>query len=131
MLRGSTNSSATKSDARHGDPAASTTPTGQTGLHNLGPMTGYHHRVKTHAGWQLHQPIPGIYLWVAPHGSIYLVDHTGTRQLRGPGNHPHTPEPSQPPHYTPQPPTIRLYTTPDPAQASHMERHLLELLHAV
>ncbi|WP_460871788.1 DUF222 domain-containing protein, partial [Nocardioides pakistanensis] len=94
-----------------GDPAASTTPTGQTGLHNLGPMTGYHHRVKTHAGWQLHQPIPGIYLWVAPHGSIYLVDHTGTRQLRGPGNHPHTPEPSQPPHYTPQPPTIRLYTT--------------------
>ena len=26
----------------------------------------------------------GIYLWRTPHGSIFLVDHTGTRQLRRP-----------------------------------------------
>ncbi len=59
-------------------------PPGQTGLHNLGKMTTYHHRVKTHAGWQVQQPFPGIYLWQSPHGSIFLVDHTGTRQLRRP-----------------------------------------------
>jgi hypothetical protein len=59
-------------------------PPGQTGLHNLGKMTTYHHRVKTHAGWQVQQPIPGIYLWQSPHGSIFLVDHTGTRQIRRP-----------------------------------------------
>lgn len=47
-------------------------------------MTGYHHRVKTHAGWTLKQPFPGIYLWRSPHGSIFLVDNTGTRQLHRP-----------------------------------------------
>ncbi len=57
---------------------------GQTGLANLGFMTGFHHRVKTHAGWQVEQPFPGIYLWRSPHGSIFLVDHTGTRQIRRP-----------------------------------------------
>ena len=59
-------------------------PPWQTGLENLGAMTGYHHRVKTHAGWTLKQPFPGIYLWRGPHGSIFLVDNTGTRQLRRP-----------------------------------------------
>jgi hypothetical protein len=57
---------------------------GQTGLHNLGKMTTYHHRVKTHGSWQLRQLFPGIYLWRSPHGSIFLVDHTGTRQVRPP-----------------------------------------------
>ena len=38
----------------------------------------------THGRWQLQQPFPGIYLWQSPHGSIFLVDHTGTRQLRRP-----------------------------------------------
>lgn len=56
----------------------------QTRIDNLGPMTGYHHRVKTHGGWQVVQPFNGIFLWRAPHGSVYLVDSTGTRQLRRP-----------------------------------------------
>lgn len=61
--------------------------TGQTGLGNLGGMTTYHHRVKTHAaGWSLTQPFPGTYLWRSPHGGLYLVDHTGTHQVRGPRN---------------------------------------------
>jgi hypothetical protein len=64
----------------HGKPAEK----GQTGLHNLGKLTTYHHRVKTHTGWTLRQPFPGIYLWRSPHGSIFLVDHTGTRQIRRP-----------------------------------------------
>ena len=57
---------------------------GQTGLHNLGGMTTFHHRVKTHGGWQVEQPFPGIYVWMSPHGSVFVVDNTGTRQLRRP-----------------------------------------------
>jgi hypothetical protein len=65
-------------------------PPGQTGLHNLGAMTVFHHRVKTHSPWQVKQPFPGIYLWRDPHGRYYLVDHTGTRPLgkATPGNTP-------------------------------------------
>jgi hypothetical protein len=50
---------------------------------NYGPMTTTHHRIKTHGGWQLRQPWPGLYLWRDPHGAFYLVDHTGTRRLPG------------------------------------------------
>ncbi|MDQ4084617.1 MAG: hypothetical protein M3165_02260, partial [Actinomycetota bacterium] len=59
----------------HGGPPA------QTGLHNLAPMTRHHHRIKTFGRWQLKQPYPGIHLWRDPHGTLYLVDHTGTRKL--------------------------------------------------
>jgi hypothetical protein len=51
---------------------------------NLVPLTRFHHRLKTHGGWQVHEPFPGIYLWRAPHGSIFLVDHTGTRKMTDP-----------------------------------------------
>jgi hypothetical protein len=54
-------------------------PPGQTRVDNLGPMTRFHHRIKTHSRWQLRQPFPGVYLWRSPHGHHYLVDHTGTR----------------------------------------------------
>ncbi len=57
---------------------------GQTGLHNLGGMTTFHHRVKTHGGWRVEQPFPGIYVWMSPHGSVFVVDNTGTRQIRRP-----------------------------------------------
>ena len=53
---------------------------GQSRVGNYGPMTKFHHRVKTHGRWQLKQPFPGIYLWRDPHGAFYLVDHTGTRR---------------------------------------------------
>ena len=56
-------------------------PPGQSRIGNYGPMTTVHHRLKTHAGWQVRQPFPGIYLWRDPHGGHYLVDHTGTRHL--------------------------------------------------
>jgi hypothetical protein len=39
-------------------------------------------------GWQLREPFPGIYLWRAPHGSIFLVDHTGTRKITDPWGRP-------------------------------------------
>jgi hypothetical protein len=44
-------------------------------------MTTTHHRIKTHGGWQVQQPFPGIYVWRDPHGEFYLVDHTGTRRI--------------------------------------------------
>ena len=51
---------------------------------NYGPMTTFHHRVKTHGSWTVRQPYPGIYVWRDPHGGFYLVDHTGTRPLHPP-----------------------------------------------
>jgi hypothetical protein len=33
-------------------------PPGQTRIGNLGPHTRYHHRIKTHGGWQVRQPEP-------------------------------------------------------------------------
>ena len=56
---------------------------GPSGPGNYGPMTRTHHRIKTHGGWDVKQPFTGIYLWRDPHGAYYLVDHTGTRALKG------------------------------------------------
>ena len=55
-------------------------PPGQTGMHNLGPMTGFHHRIKTHGRWHVRQPFPGVFVWRSPHGRIYTVNTTGTHQ---------------------------------------------------
>jgi hypothetical protein len=55
---------------------------GPSAIGNYGPMTTWHHRLKTHGGWQVRQPFPGIFLWRDPFGQAYLVDHTGTRRLR-------------------------------------------------
>jgi len=55
---------------------------GQSRVGNYGPMTGFHHRIKTHGGWEVQQPFPGVYVWRDPYGGMYLVDHTGTRRLR-------------------------------------------------
>jgi hypothetical protein len=54
---------------------------GQTRLGNLGPLTQRHHNLKTHCGWQVKQPYPGIFVWRDPAGAFYLVDHTGTRRI--------------------------------------------------
>ena len=54
---------------------------GPSAIGNYGPMTVWHHRIKTHGGWQVRQPFPGLYLWRDPFGQAYLVDHTGTRTL--------------------------------------------------
>lgn len=54
---------------------------GETGVGNYGPLTAFHHNLKTHCGWDVQQPYPGIYVWRDPSGAFYLVDHTGTRRL--------------------------------------------------
>jgi hypothetical protein len=60
-------------------------PPGQTGLHNLGPLSRSHHRLKTFGRWRPRQPEPGLYLWRSPLGWIYLTTNTGTHDL---GNNP-------------------------------------------
>ncbi|MFD1247549.1 HNH endonuclease signature motif containing protein [Nocardioides ginsengisoli] len=56
---------------------------GPTAIGNLGPLTRTHHRIKTHAGWEVRQPFPGIVIWRDPYGAFYLVDPTGTRRITG------------------------------------------------
>ena len=57
-------------------------PPGQTHTGNLGPMVRFGHRIKTHGhGWQLLQPMPGVYLWRTPHNYWYRVDNDGTHSL--------------------------------------------------
>jgi hypothetical protein len=62
---------------RHGEDR----PPGQSGVGNYGPMTTFHHRIKTFGRWTVKQPFPGVYLWRDAHGALYLVDHTGTRRI--------------------------------------------------
>lgn len=57
-------------------------PPGQTATANLGPLTRFHHRIKTHSRWGVAQPFDGIFVWRSPHGRHYLVDHTGTHCAR-------------------------------------------------
>jgi hypothetical protein len=63
---------------RHGPEA---TGASQSRIGNYGPLSTPHHRLKTHGQWTIKQPFPGIYLWRDPHGTHYLVDHTGTRAI--------------------------------------------------
>ena len=56
-------------------------PPGQSRVGNYGPMTTFHHRIKTHDRWEVQQPFPGIYVWRDPHRATYVVDHSGTRRL--------------------------------------------------
>ncbi len=65
-------------------------PPGQTGLGKLGPITRFHHRVKTHGHWQVVQPFTGVFVWRTPTGRYLLVDHTGTHQRRLQGRLPET-----------------------------------------
>ncbi|HEY0237429.1 MAG TPA: hypothetical protein VGC37_02175 [Friedmanniella sp.] len=56
-------------------------PPGQTGQHNLGPLTRSHHRVVTFAGWRRRQPAPGTYLFRSPNGYVFLTTNHGTLAL--------------------------------------------------
>ena len=50
-------------------------------MDNYGPMTVFHHRIKTFGAWTVKQPFSGIFIWRSPQGEHYLVDHTGTRKV--------------------------------------------------
>ena len=57
---------------------------GQTDQTNLGPLSRTSHRAKTHAGWRLRQPTPGVFEWTSPAGYQYLVTPEGTTRIRVP-----------------------------------------------
>ena len=57
---------------------------GQTHPGNLGPLSRTTHRAKTHGGWKLEQPEPGVYHWTSPHGYQYQVTATGTTRIHAP-----------------------------------------------
>ncbi|HET6652130.1 MAG TPA: DUF222 domain-containing protein, partial [Nocardioides sp.] len=66
-----------------GSPTESTGPPGQTRIENLGKLTRFEHRVKTHGkGWRHRQPEPGVHHWRTPTGHQFTVDHTGTHRAR-------------------------------------------------
>ena len=56
-------------------------PPGQTAPDKLGPFAQPEHNLKTHGGWQVRQPAPGVFLWRTPHGWIHLVTNAGTHNL--------------------------------------------------
>jgi len=62
-------------------PLASGGPPGQTGLHNLGPLTRNHHRAVTHGRWRRRQPVEGTYLYRSPTGFLFAVTNQGTLRL--------------------------------------------------
>ena len=54
---------------------------GQTRPSNLGPLSRRPHRGRTHGGWRVEQPRPGVFWWESPRGQIYRVGPDGTRNL--------------------------------------------------
>jgi hypothetical protein len=63
-------SPADRCDRDHTIPA----PDGPTTASNLGNGCRRHHRAKTHAGFALDQPDPGVFVWQTPAGRRYHVD---------------------------------------------------------
>jgi hypothetical protein len=56
---------------------------GQTRASNLGPLSRKAHRAKTHGGWILEQPRPGVFHWTTPSGDRYRVTPDGTHWIGG------------------------------------------------
>ncbi|MFT4110675.1 hypothetical protein [Propionicimonas sp.] len=54
---------------------------GQTRPSNLGPLSRRAHRGKTHGGWTLEQPRPGVFWWTSPRGQVYRVGPDGTTRV--------------------------------------------------
>jgi hypothetical protein len=71
-------------DCDHSDryiPPSRGRPPGQTGLHNLGPLSRGHHRAVTFGLWRRRQPEPGTYVFRTPHGYVFVVTNQGTINL--------------------------------------------------
>lgn len=53
----------------------------QTRPGNLGPLGRRAHRAKTHGGWRLEQPVPGVFWWTSPRGQVFRISPKGTWDL--------------------------------------------------
>lgn len=58
---------------------------GQTRPSNLGPLSRRAHRGRTHGGWSVEQPRPGVFWWQSPRGQLLRVGPDGTRNLTADG----------------------------------------------
>ena len=56
-------------------------PRGRTEIANIGKLVRRHHRIKTHAGWNVDQLPGNRFLWRSPHGRYFIVDNRGTRRV--------------------------------------------------
>ncbi|WP_328994349.1 hypothetical protein OG394_07905 [Kribbella sp. NBC_01245] len=68
-------------DLDHVVPYRKDGPPGQTSTDKLAPECRYHHRLKTHGGWNCVVLTEGTYQWTSPEGARFVVDHTGTRAV--------------------------------------------------
>lgn len=57
---------------------------GQTHPGNLGPLSRKAHRAKTHGGFRLEQPSPGLFVWTTKLGYRYAVTAAGTTRIQVP-----------------------------------------------
>lgn len=60
------------------------TGAGQTRLSNLAPLSRFTHRLKTHGGWRVEQPVAGVLIWTSPLGYRYLVTADGSTLIDRP-----------------------------------------------
>jgi hypothetical protein len=60
---------------------APTGPPGQTGLHNLGPLSRREHRFKTFGRVSVRQPVPGTFVWRSRFGRVIITNPSGTHDL--------------------------------------------------
>ena len=81
---GSTRASSHGCDLDHTWPYRPGGPPGQTSLDNLAPLGRRAHRAKTHGGWHLQQPAPGVLVWRSPHGYTFLVTAGRSVRIDGP-----------------------------------------------
>lgn len=56
-------------------------PDGQTTRTTSHPLSRRPHRAKTHSGWQVAQPLHGVFEWRSPLGFRYRVDASGSHEL--------------------------------------------------
>jgi hypothetical protein len=56
-------------------------PPGQTGLHNLGPLSRREHRFKTFGRVSVRQPVPGTFVWRTRFGRVIITNPSGTHDL--------------------------------------------------
>ncbi|CAI9405517.1 hypothetical protein [Nocardioides sp. T2.26MG-1] len=76
-----TNTITGRYDGDHAVPYDPLGPPGQTGDHNIAPLSRSHHRAKTIRGYRVRQLGDGAYLWTTPNGLRRLVDAGGTHEL--------------------------------------------------
>ncbi|HEY0693624.1 MAG TPA: DUF222 domain-containing protein [Kribbella sp.] len=70
-----------RTDLDHIEPYRPNGPPGQTGTTTLAPAARFHHRVKTHGGWQVQRLDQGALQWTTRNGFKFRVDRTGTHRI--------------------------------------------------